>query len=145
MSEFKLTLKRSFDGWSEVGGVKFKLKYPSIQQGKKMERMAIAPFKYERLEGNKEASFVLTGVDETAHIEYKRYCVRVWIENWEGMTENDKPVPCELVDDPEGGKYLKEDLWWGLTRDVEVLRELFKQFENEVGLKESDKKKLDTE
>lgn len=133
----KLSLKRSLNHWTEeIGGVKFKLKYPSIEQGLKIERLKKDIYEFEYVPDKEEIQFKIKNINESKALEYKRYCIRVWIEDWEGMTEEGKPIKCELVNNE-----LEESLWWALVRDEILLNELFMVFKKEIDFTETDKKK----
>ena len=135
--DFKLKLKRSLNYWTEpIGGVKFKLKYPSIEQGKKIEKLDIESFKYTFYQENNETKAKLENIDSLKYLELKRYCIKVWIEDWEGMTENEQPVKCELENNE-----LKDDLWWGLVQDIKLTDLLFDAFKKEIEFTNTDKKK----
>lgn len=135
--DFKLSLKRSLNHWTEeIGGVKFKLKYPTIEQGLKIEQLKKDIYEFEYVPDKEEVQFKIKNFNDVKAIEYKRYCLKVWIEDWEGMTEEGKPVKCELKDGE-----LEESLWWALVRDEAVLNELFTAFKKEIDFTETDKKK----
>lgn len=135
--DFKLSLKRSLNHWTEpIGGVKFKLKYPSIEQGKKIEGLDIESFKYTFYQDGNETKAKLESIDSMKYLELKRYCIKVWIEDWEGMTENGQPVKCELENNE-----LKNDLWWGLVQDIKLTDLLFEAFKKEIEFSNTDKKK----
>jgi hypothetical protein len=142
----KLTLKRNFSGWVEVSEVKFKLKYPTIEQGKKIEQLDFESFVYEFVTEGEETKAKIKNIDSMKLLELKRYCIKVWIEDWEGMTEGENPVKCELINmetDPQKpAQYeLESSLWWGLVRDISVTHLLFDTFKKELELTNSDKKK----
>jgi hypothetical protein len=131
-----LTLKRSFNGWVELEGVKFKLKYPTIEQGKKIEQLDSESFVYEFVTEGGETRAKIRNLDSVKLLELERYCIKVWIEDWEGMTEGEIPVKCELVNNE-----LEDSLWWGLVRDISITHLLFDTFKKELELSNSDKKK----
>lgn len=135
--DFKLSLKRSLNHWTEpIGGVKFKLKYPSIEQGLKIEQLKKDIYEFEYVPDKEEIQFKIKNFNEVKALEYKRYCIKVWIEDWEGMTENEQPVKCELENNE-----LKNDLWWGLVQDIKLTDLLFEAFKKEIEFSNTDKKK----
>lgn len=140
--DFKLSLKRSLNHWTkEIGGVSFKLKYPTIEQGLKIERMILELNELkEKLKSNlkkkKDKNVDNMHLVTEKMLELRRYEIRVWIEDWKGMKENGKEIECKLIKNE-----LEEGLWWALVMDIPVLNTLYEEFQKELEFNQTDKKK----
>ena len=138
--DFKLSLKRSLNYWTkEFGGVKFKLKYPTIEQGKKLEVLERECYEYEVTQDATDPEKTLIKVKDVHTdkvVEKRRYEIKIWIEDWEGMTEDGNPVKCELVNNE-----LEASLHWALVRDIRVMNELHNFLKEEIEFADIDKKK----
>ena len=123
----KLSLKKSFNNWVEVGEnedgskVKFLLDYPTREQEQRLQTILFG--------GNYK--------DNDLGLKYSQQYLKYVIKDWENVFDQDNQlVKCEVINDE-----LEESIWWALVRDGVMALNLFVACQKELSFTANDKKK----
>ena len=123
----KLSLKKSFNNWVEVGEnedgskVKFLLDYPTREQEQHLQTILFG--------GNYK--------DNDLGLKYSQQYLKYVIKDWENVFDQDNQlVKCEVINGE-----LEESIWWALVRDGVMALNLFVACQKELSFTANDKKK----
>ena len=123
----KLSLKKSFNNWVEVGEtedgkkVKFLLDYPTREQEQQLQTILFSgDYKNNDL-----------------GLKYSQQYLKYVIKDWENVLDDDgKPIKCQLINNE-----LEDEIWWALVRDGSIALNLFLECNKELVFTPNDKKK----